>query len=153
MLFEYITHVVPWLSIIQTNKKQTKQTMHSENCIFESFFQINSILFFHNFISWDKGWSFYKKLNFRSWEAIVWRNRWKLNWSSPAYFPPLCIHRDSRPFSVHNNRENWTKWFFDYFWKWSASRLLDHLWNSKLQPLSQLIWKNKFELILRNLSK
>ena len=27
-------------------------------------------------------------------QAIVWR-RWKKSWSSPVYFPPLCIHRDN----------------------------------------------------------
>ena len=27
-------------------------------------------------------------------QAIVWRS-WKMSWSSPVYFPPLYIQRDS----------------------------------------------------------
>ena len=58
----------------------------------------------------------------------------------------------------HTNGENWTKWLFDDFRKWSVSRLVDtythqmkFVW--KLKPLFQLIWKNNIKYIMRKFSK
>ena len=45
-------------------------------------------------------------------------------------FPHCAFMATRQPFSVLNNGENWTKWFFDNFRKWSVSRLLDHPWTS-----------------------
>ncbi len=58
-------------------------------------------------------------------QAIVWKS-WKMSSSSPMHFPHCEF--SSTALSMHTNGENWTKWFFEDFRKWSVSRFLDHLW-------------------------
>ncbi len=86
-------------------------------------------------------------------QAIVWRS-WKMSWSSPVYFPPLCIHRDSPSVRVHTNGKTWTEWFLDDFRKWSVSRLLDHLWTSNKVYLGAATFvATNMEKIILNLSR